>query len=75
MSLLNDLLTECWMVNDTLSPDNDFVVSIVFLVLRLQTLRIPCSNTPFFDTALICLEVSDLVQTIIGNDSQSYEGN
>ena len=63
------------MVNDTSSLDNNFIVLVVYLVLRLKIPRMPCLSTPFFDIELIGLEVSDLVQMIIGNGSQPYEGN
>ena len=48
------------MVDDTSLSDNDFVVSIVCLVLRLETLRMLYMGTLLFDTKLIGLKVSDL---------------
>ena len=63
------------MVNDTLVSDSDSVIPIMYLVLRLEILRISCMSTPFFDTRLIGLEVSDLAQPIIGSGSQPYKGN
>ena len=60
ISSLIDLLTECWMVDDALLSNNDSVVPVVYLILRLETPRIPCMNTIFFDTRLIGLDVSDL---------------
>ena len=61
MSSLIDLLTKCWMVDDTSLMNSDFVILMVYLVLRLETLRISCMSTPLFDTELISLEVSNLV--------------
>ena len=75
MSSQNDPLTECWMVNDTSSSDNNFIVSVMYLVLRLETPRILCLSTSFFNTGFISLEVMDLVQTIIENNNQPYKGN
>ena len=74
MSSLIDLLTECWMVNDALLLDSNFVVLVVYLVLRLETPRISCMSAPFFDTKLIGLDVPNLVQPVIGSDSRPYEG-
>ena len=74
MSLLINLLTKCWMVDDTSLSDNDFVILIVYLVVRLEIPRMSCMSTPLFDTRLIGLEVSDLVQSVIESCNQSYEG-
>ena len=63
------------MINDTSSSDNNFVVSIVYLVLRLKTLRMPCLSTTFFNTGVIGLEVPDPVRTVIGNGNKPYKGN
>ena len=62
------------MVDDTLLLDNDFVVPMVYLVLRLETPRMSCMSAPLFNTELIGLDVPDLAQLIIGSRSQSYEG-
>ena len=40
----------------------------------LEIPRISYMSTPLFDTGFIGLEVLDLVQSIIENSSQSYEG-
>ena len=55
MSSLIDLLTECWMVNDTLLSDNDPVVPLVYLVHRLEILKISFMSTSLFDIGLISL--------------------
>ena len=57
MSSLIDPLTACWMVDDALLSDNDSVVPMVYLVLRLETLRMSCISAPLFDTRLIGLAV------------------
>ncbi|CAL9128542.1 unnamed protein product [Musa textilis] len=75
MSSLIDSLTECWMIDDTLLLNNDSVVLVACLVLRLETPRMSCISTLLFDTGLIGLEVSDLAQPIIESDNQPYEGN
>ena len=49
------------MVDVTLLSDSDFVVLVVYLVLRLETPMMLCMSTPLFDTILIGLEVPDLV--------------
>ena len=74
MSSLIDPLTECWMVDDALLSDNNSVVLVVYLVLRLETLRMSCMSAPLFDTRLIGLAVPDLVQLVIGSGSRPYEG-
>ena len=74
MSSLIDPITKYWMVDDALLSDSDSVVPVVYLVLKLKTLRMSCMSTPLFDTILISLEVSDLVQPVIGSGSQPYEG-
>ena len=61
------------MVNDTSLSNSDFIVLVVYLVLRLKTPRMSYMSTPFFDTRLIGLKVSYLTQPIIGNSSQPYE--
>ena len=63
------------MTNDTSSSNNNFIVLVVCLILRLERPRISYLSTLFFDTGLINLEISNLVQTVIGNDSQPYEDN
>ena len=60
MSLLINPLTKCWMVDNVLLLDSDFIVLVVYLVLKLETPRISCISTPFFDTRLIGLEVPNL---------------
>ena len=62
------------MVDETLLSDNDSIVIIVYLVLRLETLRISYMSTTLFDIGLIGLEVSDLVQSVIGSGNQPYKG-
>ena len=62
------------MVDDALLSDSDSVVLVVYLVLRLESLRMSCMNAPLFDTRLIGLVVPDLVQLVIGSDSRPYEG-
>ena len=74
MSSLIDPLTECWMVDDALLLDSDFVVLVVYLILRLETPRMSCMSAPLFDTRLIGLAVPDLVQLVIGSGSRPYEG-
>ena len=74
MSSLIDPLTECWMVDDALLSDNDSLVRVVYLVLRLETPRMSCMSAPLFDTRLIGLAVPDLVQLVIGSGSRPYEG-
>ena len=61
MSSLIDQLTECWMVDDALLSDSDSVVLVVYLVLRLETLRMSCMSSLLFDTRLIGLAVPNLV--------------
>ena len=74
MSSLIDPLTKCWMVDDALFSNSDSVVLVVYLVLRLETPRMSCMSAPFFDTRLIGLAVTDLVQLVIESGSQPYEG-
>ena len=62
------------MVDDALLSDSDSVVLVVYLVLRLKTLRMSCMSAPLFDTRLIGLVVLDLVQLVIGSSSRPYEG-
>ena len=73
MSSLFDLLTECGMVDDALLSDNNSVVPVVYIILRLETLRISCMSTLFFDTRLIGLKVPDLTKLVIGSGGQLYE--
>ena len=73
MSSLIDPLAECWMVDYALLSDNDSVVLVVYLVLRLETPRMLCMSTPLFDTRLIGLEVRDQTQPVMGSGSQPYE--
>ena len=74
MSSLIDSLMECWMVDDALLSDSDSVVLVVYLVLRLETLRMSYMSAPLFDPRLIGLAVPDLVQLVIGSGSRPYEG-
>ena len=62
------------MVDDALLLDNNFVVSMVYMVLGLETPRMSYMSTPLFDTRLIGLDVLYLAQPIIGSGSQPYEG-
>ena len=62
------------MVDDALLSDNDSVVLVVYLVLRLKTPRMSCMSAPLFDTRLIGLAVPDLVQLVIGSGRRPYEG-
>ena len=59
-SLINPLM-KCCMVDDALLSDNDFVVLVVYPVLRLKTQRMSYMSAPFFDTKLIGLDVLDLL--------------
>ena len=72
-SLINPLI-EYWMVDNTLLLDSNFIVLVVYLALRPETLRMPYMSTPLFDTRLVGLKVINQVQPVIGSDSQSYEG-
>ena len=62
------------MVDDALLLDSDSIVLVVYLVLRLEIPRMSCMWAPLFDTRLIGLAVSDLVQLVIGSRSRPYEG-
>ena len=62
------------MVDDALLSNNDSVVLVVYLVLRLETPRMSCMSAPLFDTRLIGLAIPDLVQLVIGSGSRPYEG-
>ena len=61
MSSLIDPLTECWIVDNALLSNSNFVVIVVYLILRLETLRMSYMSALFFDTRLIGLDVPDLV--------------
>ena len=63
------------MIDDTSLLDNDSIVPVVYLVLRLETPRMSCMSTPLFDTGLIGLKISDLAQPVIESGSQPYESN
>ena len=63
------------MVDDASLLVNDFIILVVYMVLRLETPRMFYMNTQLFDIGLIGLEVSNLAQLVIKSDSQSYEGN
>ena len=62
------------MVNDALLSNNDSIVLVVYLVLRLETPRMFYMSAPLFDTRLIGLNVLDLVQLVIGSGNRPYEG-
>ena len=62
------------MIDDALLSDSDFIVLVVYLVLRLETPRMSCMSAPLFDTRLIGLVVPDLVQLVIWSGSRPYEG-
>lgn len=62
------------MVDDALLSDNDSVVLVVYLVLRLETPRMSCMSAPLFDTRLIGLAILDLVRLVIESGSRPYEG-
>ena len=62
------------MVDDALLSDNDSVVLVVYLVLRLETPRMSYMSAPLFDTRLIGLAIPDLIQLVIGSGSRPYEG-
>ena len=74
MSSLIDSLIKYWMVDDALLSYSDFVVLVVYLVLRLETPRMSCMSTPLFDTRLIGLKVPNIVQLVIGGGGQPYKG-
>ena len=73
ISSLIDLLTKCWMVDDTSLLNSDSTIPMVYLVLRLDTLRMSYMSTQLFDTRLIDLKVLDLAYSVIESDSQLYE--
>ena len=60
---------ECWMVDNTSLSDNDSVILVVYLVLRLEIPNMSYMSTPLFDIKLIGLEVLDLIQSVIGSGS------
>ena len=60
MSSLIESLMECWMVDDTSLLDNNFIVPIMYMVLRLETPRMSYMSTSLFNIELICLKVSIL---------------
>ena len=62
------------MVDNALLSNSNFVVPVLYLILRLETLRMSYISTLLFDTTLIGLEVSNLVQLVIESGSQPYEG-
>ena len=61
------------MVDDALLSNSDFVVLVMYMVLRLETQRMSCISAPLFDTELIDLDVPDLAQSVIGSGSQPYD--
>ena len=48
------------MVDDVLFSNSDFVVIVVYLVLRLETPRMSYMSTSLFDTRFISLNVLDI---------------
>ena len=48
------------MADDALLSDSDFVVSVGYLVHRLETPRISCISAPLFNIILIGLDVPNL---------------
>ena len=62
------------MIDDASLSNSNFVVLMVYLILRLETPMISCMSALLFDTRLISLDVPDLVQLVIGSDSRPYEG-
>ena len=57
------------MVDDVLLSNSDFVVPVVYLVLRLEIPKMSYMSSPLFDTGFIVLEVPNLTQLVIGSDS------
>ena len=45
------------MVDDTLLLDSNSVILVVYLILRLELLRMSCMSTSLFDTGLIGIKV------------------
>ena len=62
------------MVDDALLSDNDSVVLVVYLVLRLETPRMSCMSAPLFDTRLIGLAVPRSSTAGHWSGSRPYEG-
>ena len=62
------------MVDNALLSNINFIVLVVYLVLRLETSRMSYMSATLFDIRLIGLYVLDLAQSIIGSGSQPYEG-
>ena len=50
------------MVDDTSLLDNDSIILVIYLVLRLEIPKMSYMSTPLFDTELIDLEVPNLTQ-------------
>ena len=69
MSSLNIPLTKRWTVDDISLSNNDFMVLIMYLVIRLETPRMFYFSTSFFNTGLIYPKVSHLTQSIIESSS------
>ena len=55
--------------------DSGYVVLVVWLVLRLETPRIPCVGSPFFDFALWIWFTSDSLHIVIKIGSWILKGN
>ena len=49
------------MVDDALLLDNDSIVLVVYLILRLETPMMPYMSALLFDIRLIGLDIPDLV--------------
>ena len=49
------------MIDDTSLLDSNPIILIVYLVFRLETLRMSRMSTPLFDIRLIGLKVLDVV--------------
>ena len=61
------------MVDDALLLDSEFVILVVYLVLRLEIPRMSSMSTPFFYTRFIGLKVPDLTPSVIESGSQPSE--
>ena len=69
MILLIDLFMEYWIIDNISLLDIDFIISVVYLVLKLKTQRISFMSTLLFDTRLIGLKVSYIAQLVIMSDN------
>ena len=57
------------MIDDTSLSNDNFVILVAYLVLRLEISRMSYMSTLLFDTRLIDLEVPDLAQPVIESDN------